>query len=131
MLRWNLEHFAHLHWSTCTCTKPVKYQNTNSWFWNCSKSVVFFCLFVCFSLSQHLDHLQQLDNLEHSTHLYGQLTTIGQFTTIWSFYNIWTINNIWILKNIWIIHNIWTIYNIWTSYTIWIITIFGQCIACF
>ena len=90
MLRWNLEHFAHLHWSTCTCTKPVKYQNTNSWFWNCSKSVVFFCLFVCFSLSQHLDHLQQLDNLEHSTHLYGQLTTIGQFTTFGPFTTIWS-----------------------------------------
>ena len=86
ILRWNLEHFAHLHWRTCT--KPVKYQNTNSWFWNCSESVVFL---VFFSLSQNLDHLQQLDNLEHSAHLYGQFTTFelltifGPFTTFGQF----------------------------------------------
>jgi hypothetical protein len=76
-LRWNLEHFAHLHWRTCT--KPVKYQNTNSWFWNCSESVVFFCLFLFFSLSQ------QLDNLEHSAHLYGQFTTFELLTIFGSF----------------------------------------------
>ena len=43
--------------------------------------LMFFCLFLFFSLSQ------QLDNLEHSAYLYGQFTTFelltifGQFTT--------------------------------------------------
>jgi hypothetical protein len=92
ILRWNLEHFAHLHWSTCT--KPVKYQNTNSWFWNCSESVVFFCLFVFFFFIT----------------TFGSFTTVGQFRTFRSF--IWTINNHWTIYNIWTINNIWTIYNI-------------------
>ena len=80
-------------------------QNTSSWFWNCSQSVVFFF----YILSQHLDHLQQLDNLEHSAHLYGQLTTAWCFTTFGQYNNL-------------IIYNIWTI----VLTILWSFTTFGQ-----
>ena len=116
MLRWNLEHFAHLHWRTCT--KPVKYQNTNSWFWNCSESVVFFCLFLFFSLSQ------QLDNLEHSAHLYGQFTTFelltifGPFTIVGPFTTFGLLTILWSFKTFGSFtifdldhYYIWTMYN--------------------
>jgi hypothetical protein len=85
ILRWSLELLL------IYIEVPVpSHQNTSSWFWNCSQSVVGFFWFF-YILSPHLDHLQQLDNLEQSAHLYGQLTTVGcfktfgQFTTIWSF----------------------------------------------
>jgi hypothetical protein len=58
-------------WSKCCdkeknkqTNKKTPYQNTNSWFWNCSESVVwfwncsesvvFFCLFVCFFLYHNI-----------------------------------------------------------------------------
>ena len=82
MLRWSLELLL------IYIEVPVpSHQNTSSWFWNCSQSVVVF--FLTFYHNIWITY-KQLDNLEHSVHLYGQLTTVGLFelfrlTIVWSF----------------------------------------------
>ena len=126
MLRWNLEHFAHLHWRTCTKILIVDFGIVPK----------VWCFFVClffFSLSQHLDHLQQLDNLEHSTHLYGQLTTIGQFTTFGPFTTIWSFTTfelpVLTIFRPFTTFELLTIFGQFTTFEL--VTPFGQCIACF
>jgi len=136
ILRWSLELLL------INIEVPVpNHQNTSSWFWNCSQSVVFLVFF--YILSQYLDHLQQLDNLEHFSHLYGQLTIVGCFTTfelltiLWSFTTfgqfttfglltiLWSFKTFGSLQCIACFHRIFHTYNLYIKYNLYNVSIYS------